>query len=185
LSAVPVPQPAQRRRRAKPISTAQRSTFLEALGAGWAATHAAQRSGVHVRRWYELRDEDEAFATDWLEALDRGADVLEDELHRRALEGWDEDQFDGDGKLIRRVRRYSPALLIFSLKARRPGKFRDSARLEVVGRSGGPIELAAGYQPPLLADMVELAASLGVPIVGYQRAEVIDGEVLELPEATS
>jgi hypothetical protein len=166
------PPPVKRRRRS--IARLDKASFLEALACGWTVTHAAERTGTNKRRFYELREADEAFAAAWDDAIDQGTQVLEDELHRRAIEGWDEDSFDGDGKLVRRVRRYSPALLIFSLKARKPDVYRDNARVEVTGRDGGPMELEAGYRPTTLADVVALARDLGI-------VDVVDGEAVEAP----
>ena len=167
----------------------KRELFLEALRAGWTVANAATRSGFARQRFYELRESDETFAQEWDEAIESGTQVLEDELHRRAMEGWDEETFDGDGALMRRVRRYSPALLIFSLKARKPDVYRDiPGRLEVTGPGGGPLQMQPGYTPPTLSDMVALAGELGVlGRLGYSRSDVVDGEahevVAELPAA--
>ena len=177
-----LPQPAEQRRRpSRKPAKRDRNLFLEALAAGWTVSHAAKRTGIARGRFYELREVDESFAAVWDEALESGTQVLENELHRRALEGWDEDSYDGDGNLVRRVRRYSPALLIFSLKARKPDVYRDNAHLTVSGPGGGPIELEAGYQPATLADVVRLAQELGV--VDVVEGEAVD--VLELEERAS
>jgi hypothetical protein len=172
------PKPALRRR-TPAVPAEARDAFLEALAAGWTVKHAADRTGINKRRFYEVRDADESFADAWTEALEQGTEVLEDELRRRAVEGFDEDTFDGEGKLIRRVRRYSPALLIFSLKARRPEQYRDNAVVQVTGPGGGPVQLDAGAQPATLTDMIRLAGELGVlDRLGYSR-EAIDGEAVE------
>ena len=154
------PLPAQRRRRR--LTREARDAFLEAVGAGWTVTHAAERAGHSRQRFYEERHAHEAFAAQWDEAIEAGTQVLENELHRRALEGYDEDTFDGSGQLIRRVRRYSPALLIFSLKARRPDVYRDnvSQRLEVTGAEGAPLQLE-GRAVVGIADVVQLAIETG------------------------
>jgi hypothetical protein len=60
---------------------------------------------------YEHRKTDESFARAWDDAVEAGADALEDEAVRRAKES-------------------SDVLLIFLLKGRRPGKFKDRAVLE-------------------------------------------------------
>jgi len=54
--------------------------------------------------------------------------MLEDELRRRALDGWDEDTFDGEGKLMRRVHRFSSSDLLTMLKARAPDRYRDNVQ---------------------------------------------------------
>jgi len=97
--------------------------------------------------------------------------VLEDELHRRALEGWEDTEHNGYGELIRRVRRHSPALLIFSLKARKPGVYRDGAQVSVQATAvatTAPIEHKRGLT---IADVLRFSKSLGDD--GHQA--VVDG----------
>jgi hypothetical protein len=69
------------------------------------------------------------------------------------------------------TRRYSPALLIFMLKARRPETYRDNAVVRVTGHDGGPVQVE-GYAPPTLADVMRLAGELGI-------VETVDGEATE------
>ena len=123
-SRAPAPTPLQRRRGGR-ISAADREMFLAALAEVFSVTHAAALTGRHRRRFYDLRDSDSAFAEAWDEAVAAGTSLLEDELRRRALDGWDEDTFDGDGKLMRRVHRFSPNDLLTMLKKRDPG-YRDN-----------------------------------------------------------
>jgi hypothetical protein len=123
------PLPAERRRGR--ITHEKRERFLEALRAGWTVTHAADHAGVHRRRFYEAREADEAFAAAWAEAWEQGTDRLEDELRRRSVDGFNEDTYDGEGALIRRVHRYDGTGLVKLLGARRPEKFREGAAVEV------------------------------------------------------
>jgi hypothetical protein len=60
----------------------------------------------------EWRDDDPGFAAAWREALETGADLLEDVSTERAFNG-------------------SDTQLIFQLKARRPEKYTERARREV------------------------------------------------------
>jgi hypothetical protein len=159
----------------RPLSDQARARFLEGLAEGLTVTLAAQKAGkAHPRRFYELRAEDEGFAAAWAEALEQGTQKLEEELRRRAVEGWDETLREyRDGKLVRETvtRRYSPALLIFMLKARRPETYRDNAVVRVTGHDGGPVQVE-GYAPPTLADVMRLAGELGI-------VETVDGEATE------
>jgi hypothetical protein len=134
-------------------------------------TAAAGKGGRNPRRFYELRHESEEFAAAWEEALERGTQVLEEELRRRAVDGWEETTREyRDGVLVRETvaTRYSPQLLVVLLKARRPEVYRDNAVVRVTGHEGGPVEIA-GYAPPTLADVIRLAGELGVV-----DAEVVD-----------
>jgi hypothetical protein len=131
--------------------------FLEHLAAGWSVTAAAGEAGCDRRRFYEYRDADEAFAAAWEDAWQRGTDVLVDELHRRAL-GYDEETWDGDGNLLRRVRRYSDPSLIAALKARDPERFRDNAQVAVTVPTVFVLESAFAGQRAIEAETVEAEA---------------------------
>jgi len=162
-----------------------RETFLEAIAAGWTVKHAAERAGSDRRKFYELRTRDDDFAAGWEQALEAGTERLEDELHRRATEGYDEDSFDGAGKLIRRVRRYSPALLIFTLKARNPAKYRDiPGRLELTGAGGGPLQVED--RGASLVDVAKVLLEIGAldQAAAALRGEVIEQEPIEVGEFT-
>lgn len=123
------PRPEQRRRRPT-LTKPNRKKFLEALALGWSVTHAAGQAGRSKQRFYELREQDEAFAEEWAQALDAGTEIIEDELRRRAVTGWEEPIYQG-GELVGHVRKYDSKLLMFLLSARRPAVYREAARLEV------------------------------------------------------
>lgn len=164
-------QVVSRRGARRRVPTAAREAFLEALAAGWSVTHAAERAETNRQRFYELRAADDAFAEEWDGAIELGTQMLEDELRRRALDGWDEETFNGEGKLVRRLRRYSPHDLVTLLKARRPEQYRDNvatAKVEISGR----VELAADYRPTTLADVIAFAQL-------HRLDDVVDGEAVE------
>ena len=98
--------------------------FLDALAETCNVARAAELAGVARSTVYDWRVADSDFADEWEHALDLGADALEDEATRRAVEGVDEPVFY-QGKACGVVRRYSDTLLIFLLKGRRPEKYRD------------------------------------------------------------
>jgi hypothetical protein len=129
VTATRAPLPAERRKRR--IAKKDRDRFLEALAAGWAVRHAAKLAGHGFQRWYELREQDEGFAVAWAEAIEQGTQRLEDEALRRAVDGYDEETFNGEGEMVRRVRRYDGALLQTLLKGRRPEVYREGAAVEV------------------------------------------------------
>jgi hypothetical protein len=114
------PLPAQRQRRK--IAQADRVRFLEAVAHGWTVTHAAERAGFSRQEFYKLRERDEAFAAAWAEARQQGCDVIEDEMRRRAVDGYDEDTTWPEGELIRRAHRYDRALLQTLAKGLMPGE---------------------------------------------------------------
>ena len=83
---------------------------------------ACEAAGYARRSAYEWRAADEAFASTWDEAVEEGTDQLEDAAIKRAKDS-------------------SDTLMIFLLKARRPDKFKDRAKVEHSGPNDGPIEI--------------------------------------------
>lgn len=158
------------RRRWPKVTRAQRTTFLERLAAGYTVTAAAESAGRNKRRFYDLRDADEAFAAEWTDSYDAGTDVLREEARRRGVDGWDEPVFQG-GQQVGVVRKYSDRMLELELKRRDPA-YRENHRLEVTGANGGPVAVQADYTPTSLADVLRLARELGV-------TDVIEGEAVE------
>lgn len=157
---------------------ADRRKFLEALEAGWSVKHAADRTTFARQRFYELRDTDEAFAAAWAEAYKAGTEALEDEARLRAVDGYDESTFDGDGELIRRVHRYSDPLMHRLLAARDPERFGTTGRVELTGPQGGPI--VTEHRQGLTLEMaIELVAQR------RQAAGIKTPPTLQLPSAPS
>jgi hypothetical protein len=153
--------PLSAERRRGRIAKRDRVTFLAALAAGWAVRHAAKLAGHSFQRWYELRDSDEDFAAAWAEAIEQGTQRLEDEALRRAVDGYDEETFDGEGTLVRRVRRYDGALLQTLLKGRRPEKYRDGATVEVQAPTVFVLDSAFARHEPI--EVVEAEPPLELP----------------------
>jgi hypothetical protein len=86
--------------------------FLELLAAGSSVIRAAAAVDVARRTLYEWRAKDPEFAQAWDEAWEQGTDFLEQIALDRAEKG-------------------SDLLLIFLMKGRRPGRYRDNVRHEV------------------------------------------------------
>ena len=62
--------------------------------------------------------------------MEMAADLMDDELMRRACEGVLRPIFQG-GKLVGSVRERSDTLLIFGLKGAKPEKYADRQKVEV------------------------------------------------------
>ena len=65
------------------------AAFLAVLSAGGSTYKAARAAGIGRSTAYEWRDADEDFAKRWALALEDGVDAMEDEAHRRAVDGVD------------------------------------------------------------------------------------------------
>ena len=114
------------------ITPAKKKKFLEAIAKGFSVSMSCRmahfsKSGIqkHVKK-------SAAFKKAWDEAYETGADVLEDEAWRRAVEGWDEPKWYQD-KEVGAVRKFSDRLLEMLLKARRPDKYRERIDANVTG----------------------------------------------------
>lgn len=119
-------------RRYRHWTTGLKAAFLAELGRLGTVTAAAEAIGVCRTHAYELRRSDPDFAEAFAEALEEAADRLEEEARRRAVEGTEvpvihggKPAVAGDGQPLT-IRRYSDALLLALLKARRPVPFRDA-----------------------------------------------------------
>jgi len=150
---VSAPTSLQRRRRS--LTKRDRETFLEAIAAGWSVRHAADLTGRRFQSFYEERERDEDFAAAWAEAKEQGIQRLEDEALRRGVEGYDEETYDGDDKLIRRVHRFDSPLLQLRLKAARPEVYRENAAVEVKAPTVFVLQSAFGPTHDIEAEAVE------------------------------
>ena len=118
------------------LTRERQERFLKALAETGIVSAAVEIAATSRTRVYELRKHDPAFAAGWEEAEERAADALEAEAWRRAVAGVPEPLVSG-GKVVRdddgqpiAIRRYSDALMIALLKARRPERFKDRAVVE-------------------------------------------------------
>lgn len=115
--------------------------FLDNLIEHGCPEAAAHDAGVSMRAVYKHRIRDEDFALAYIEALDYATASLEQECHRRAMNG-------------------SDLLLIFRLKALLPHKYRDN---------WNPSKSMDESQAQLIADVIKEAAFAAGLDAGQQR----------------
>lgn len=113
-------------------------TSIESAGGN--ITHACAEHGIHRNTLNEWRRKNAEINNKVLAAVDRGAEVLEDECRRRAFHGFDEPVFY-QGVECGVVRKYSDTLAIFMLKGAKPNKYRERVSSEMSGPDGKPIAL--------------------------------------------
>ena len=86
----------------------------------------------------------------------------EKELHRRAVDGWEEPVFDIKGNLCGYKRKYSDACLIFLLKSLKPETYADKpaalVKTEVNINATDQKEILQGWRERLGATDVEEAS---------------------------
>lgn len=104
-------------------TAAWRRTFLTVLRNTANVRASCEKAGITRARAYQVKDADTAFSAQWDEAVEDAVDSLEEIARQRA-------------------RKTSDVLLIFLLKAHRPGKYREVHRQEITGANGGPIKTA-------------------------------------------
>jgi len=159
------------------------TAFCAALAETCQVGKAAAAVGISRYTAYIWRKNDPEFAERWDEAMKAGLLVLEDEMHRRAVDGVAEPVLhqgqptyltelytDEDGKQQSRfklddqgqripmtVRKYSDTLAIFLAKAHDPEKYRDNSRVEMAGS----LALTTMTDDDIEAEIARLAAQVG------------------------
>jgi hypothetical protein len=103
-----------------------REKFLSVLRQTGNVGVAAETINVYRTTPYQWKRKDPAFAKQWDEALDAAADIVEAEVRRRAVEGFEEPVFY-KGEVVGYVTRYSDRMLELLMKALKPEKFREKA----------------------------------------------------------
>lgn len=112
----------------------RKAAFCAALVAtGGNVTRACQAVDIDRTTPYTWRDEDAEFAKAWALAADMGADVLEDEARRRAIDGVGKPVFH-QGLQCGTVQEYSDTLAIFLLKGAKPEKYRERQEVNLNGQ---------------------------------------------------
>jgi len=139
------------------IDEKRKELFLAALQESkGTVTIAARAAGVSRSGAYKARDADPDFRTKWDETIDGFVDLAEAELYRRAVEGTLKPVFFR-GEECGTIREFSDAALIFYLKSRRPGVYRE--RLQVQADVSAKIE-GSDSRESLFARMTAIAERL-------------------------
>lgn len=125
----------------------KKETFLETLSHGWSPRRAAETCGVSHQIVYVHRKKDPDFRAAWEEALIMAQQEREDELNTRAFKGEDMPIVHG-GKIMKekcevtgamipvKIKRKSDILLMFSMKAESPEKYKEKSAVEHLGLEG-------------------------------------------------
>lgn len=125
------------------MRTSERKTkqdkFLEAYANGSSIRKSCEIAGIGRTTVYEWQKQDAAFAERFKHAQEDGNDLIEDELVRRAVHGYEvpmvsmgKPVFHADGTLLTETR-YSDPLMTLLVKARMPEKYRERQQVEHSG----------------------------------------------------
>ncbi len=112
---------------------ADSQAFLEALAKYGVVSFACQAAGVARSSAYELRKVDLAFASAWDEAVADSTERMEVEAIKRATEGTTRPVFH-KGEVVGGIQEYSDTLLMFMLKGRKPGMYREKLATDDLDR---------------------------------------------------
>lgn len=111
------------------LTLKQREIFLRTLMEGWTASRAAIEAKAPRQTFYNLRENDENFATAWKAAEESGTDRLEDIVRQRA-EGYEKPLVFKGRKTGQTITEHSDVLAMFMLNGRRPEKFRQNVKVD-------------------------------------------------------
>lgn len=120
----------------------QRKTFLQKLAETGLQVRACEEAGVNRRVVYSLRKEDKEFEHSYETAMQVYREILEAEIHRRAVEGWLEPVFY-QGAAVGAVRKWDSNLLQFHAKRHIP-EYREKQQVEL-SLSGGVLLVHAQH----------------------------------------
>jgi hypothetical protein len=124
------------------------AAFLAAFRSCGRIDVSAKAAGITSQAHYLWIKKDPEYKRIFAEAREEAVAYLEDEAHRRAVEGTTEDIYY-QGEVCGTKLNYSDTLLIFLLKAANPEKYRD--RFDIRSK----VE-SIGEQPPLVAMVSEV-----------------------------
>jgi Homeodomain-like domain len=109
------------------LTTARRKLLaLDLLSQGHTLAHVREVLGINRVTIYRWRRDDPGFTQAYVDAMEAGTDVIEQEVWRRAVEGYDRPVFQG-GKIVGLERVYSDRLAILLLRGRRPEVYKATA----------------------------------------------------------
>ena len=140
---------------AQPLTPQLVDLFCRVLAETGIVSRGVEAIGVNRSTVYGWRKSDPTFAAAWDAALEVGVSALEDEVKRRAFEGYEKPVYQG-GNLVGTIHEYSDSLAMFVLKGRIPA-YRDKQDLTVSGTIGIAEALLAARKrssPPLAAEDV-------------------------------
>jgi hypothetical protein len=121
---------------ARPLDEARKAKFLAELREHGIVGEAMAKVSLHAKArafntFYQARERDPEFAAAWDDALEYARSKVERELHRRAVEGYEEPVF-WKGEECGTIIRYSDALLLARMRALDP-RYRQQNRVELSG----------------------------------------------------
>jgi len=135
----------------QPLTHEKMKRFLYGLMRLGNVSEACRFAGANRTAIYQRMARDAEFARFFEEARRIGAANLEDVAYDRAVNGWEEPVFYL-GDECGAKQKFSPALMIFLLKAHDPDKYRERFDIEHGAKGGGPLSLEVIMHPKAVAE---------------------------------
>lgn len=117
----------------KKFTREKKHLFLESIKTYGNKSRACREVGINYKTFIKHLETDASFSEDFRLAMEQSGDVLEEEAHRRAVEGVARPVFDNNGQVVGEHVKYSDQLLTMLLKAAKPAKYSDKKQIEVTG----------------------------------------------------
>lgn len=137
-----------------------KARVLDELEQAHSIGKACKAVGLPVRTMHNWRDYDPEFNKAFEEAVERGNDVIRDEIRRRAVDGWMRDVYF-QGQVVGEERLYSDRLMELLARSRL-SEFRDSRELTLKGDPTAPLKHDHKITlDDATRDLIASAASLG------------------------
>lgn len=131
------------------LTEERKEVFLSELRRHGIVSAAARAASPHAKgtcapSFYILRKNNPEFAAAWDDAIEQATGSVELEIHRRAVEGYDEPVYQ-KGELVGTVTKYSDRLLELRAKALMPNKYIERRAVELSANLNVTQELYGGH----------------------------------------
>lgn len=153
-----------------------KNLFLDSVSRTGLVAKSARLIGTNSRRIKTECELDKEFAEDFQEALVEYAESCQEELHRRAIDGVEEDVYFQGVKCGTKIN-YSDSLLTMLVKAKSP-EFREKLSVDTTIHGGVLLTLPQAPDPQAWLESAN-QAQLPAPEEQFEEADVIDVEVEE------
>jgi hypothetical protein len=149
----------ERKQLFKQVINPKKRAFLEHFARSGRVMQSCEAAGIHFTTHYHWKKHDKKYLAAVEQAEQIAADFMEDEIHRRAFDGFDHP-VTYEGRITDTYKEYSDNLAMFRLKKLRP-EYRDSFSMN---QFSGPVQVNVKFssntynpleQEPDEAQMIE------------------------------
>lgn len=158
--------------RSKAAREKAQAEFLEAYARTGVEIQACRETHISASTIIWWRNHDEEFAEAHALAAEEGDMLIEQEINRRAIDGWQEPVFHQGQSTGEYITRFSDRLLELLAKRRMPDVYRDNAKIEMAGQITGKVDVNVKYEELPIPDF----STPGLLNPGKEDEEDADGD---------